>query len=109
PRGAEPFRLPETCPVCGARVERVGAYHLCTNGLACRAQLEGHIIHFASRGAMDIVGLGEKTVHQLIERGLVKDLSDIYHLTAIDLAGLEGFAEKSIQNLLAAIDTSRTP
>jgi DNA ligase (NAD+) len=109
PRGAEPFHLPNKCPVCGAKVERVGAYHLCTNGLACPAQLAGHIGLFASRGAMDITGLGEKTVRQLIDRKLVKDLADLYHLTPIDLAGLEGFAEKSIDNLIQAIEASRRP
>lgn len=109
PSGTEPFRLPSKCPVCGAKVERVGAYHLCTNGLSCPAQLQGHIEHFVSRGAMDIVGLGEKTVKQLLERGLVRDLSDLYKLTPIDLAGLEGFAEKSIENLMAAIDASKRP
>jgi DNA ligase (NAD+) len=109
PRGAEPFRLPEKCPVCGAPVEKVGAYHLCTNGLACPAQLQGHIEHFVSRGAMDIVGLGSKTVAQMIEKGLVRDLADIYRLTPIDLAGLEGFAEKSIENLMASIENSKRP
>ena len=109
PRGTEPFRLPGKCPVCGAKVERVGAYHLCTNGLACPAQLAGHIGLFASRGAMDITGLGDKTVSQLIGKGLVKDLADLYHLTPIDLAGLEGFAEKSIDNLIQAIEASRRP
>jgi DNA ligase (NAD+) len=109
PRGAESFQMPRKCPVCGARVDRVGAYHLCTNGLACPAQLQGHIGHFVSRGAMDIVGLGDKTVRQLMEAGLVKDLADIYRLTPIDLAGLEGFAEKSIENLMAAIETSKRP
>ena len=109
PRGTEPFRLPGKCPVCGAKVERVGAYHLCTNGLACPAQLAGHIGLFASRGAMDITGLGDKTVSQLIAKGLVKDLADLYHLTPIDLAGLEGFAEKSIDNLIQAIEASRRP
>lgn len=109
PHGTQPFVMPTTCPVCGAKVERVGAAHLCTNGLSCRAQLEGHIIHFAMRGAMDIVGLGEKTVSQLIDKGLVKDLADIYHLTPIDLAGLEGFKEKSIENLMNAIEASKRP
>ena len=109
PRGTEPFRLPGKCPVCGAKVERVGAYHLCTNGLACPAQLAGHIGLFASRGAMDITGLGDKTVSQLIGKGLVKDLADLYHLTPLDLAGLEGFAEKSIDNLIQAIEASRRP
>ncbi|TMQ70851.1 MAG: NAD-dependent DNA ligase LigA [Candidatus Eisenbacteria bacterium] len=109
PRGTEPFQMPRKCPVCGARVDRVGAYHLCTNGLACPAQLAGHLEHFAARGAMDIVGLGGKTVRQLMEAGLLEDLADIYRLTPIDLAGLEGFAEKSIENLMAAIEASKRP
>jgi DNA ligase (NAD+) len=109
PRGAEKFEMPAKCPVCGGKVEREGAYHVCTNGLSCPAQLEGHIGHFVSRGAMDIVGLGDKTVRQLIEKGLVRDLADIYKLTAIDLAGLEGFAEKSIENLMAALENSKRP
>ena len=109
PRGTEPFQLPDACPVCGAKVEREGAYHLCTNGLSCPAQLERHIGHFASRGAMDIAGLGDKTVKQLITEGRIEDLADLYHLTAKDLEGLEGFAEKSIENLLRAIANSKRP
>ena len=109
PTDSRPFHMPRACPVCGARVDRVGAYHLCTNGLACPAQLQGHLQHFTSRGAMDIVGLGERTIAQLLERGLVKDLADIYKLTPIDLAGLEGFAEKSIEKLIGAIEASRRP
>ncbi len=109
PRGTKPFAMPERCPVCGAAVEREGAAHLCTSGLACPAQLERRIVHFTARGAMDIVGLGQKTVAQLLETGRIKDLADIYHLTPIDLVGLEGFAEKSIENLVAAIEASKTP
>src|SRR5262245_65547184 len=109
PRETTAFQMPRKCPVCGARVDRVGAYHLCTNGLACPAQLHGHIVHFVSRGAMDIVGLGDETVRQLLEQGLVKDLADLYRLTPIDLAGLEGFAEKSIENLMRAIEASKRP
>jgi DNA ligase (NAD+) len=109
PRDTTPFEMPRKCPVCGARVDRVGAYHLCTNGLACPAQLRGHIGHFVSRGAMDIVGLGDETVRQLLEQGLVKDLADLYRLTPIDLAGLDGFAEKSIENLMSAIESSKRP
>ena len=109
PRETTPFQMPRKCPVCGARVDRVGAYHLCTNGLACPAQLHGHIVHFASRGAMDIVGLGDETVRQLLGTGLVRDLADLYRLTPIDLAGLEGFAEKSIENLMRAIEASKRP
>jgi DNA ligase (NAD+) len=109
PKDSRPFHMPRACPVCGARVDRVGAYHLCTNGLACPAQLQGHLQHFTSRGAMDIVGLGERTIAQLLERGLIKDLADIYKLTPIDLAGLDGFAEKSIEKLIGAIEASRRP
>jgi DNA ligase (NAD+) len=109
PRGTEPFQLPAKCPVCGAKVEREGAYHLCTNGLSCPAQLERHIGHFVSRGAMDIAGLGDKTVKQLLETRRIEDLADLYHLTAEQLEGLEGFAEKSIENLLSAIEGSKRP
>jgi DNA ligase (NAD+) len=109
PRGTELFAMPSKCPVCGAKVERQGAYHVCTNGLSCPAQLEGHVIHFAWRGAMDIVGLGEKTVKQVIEKGLVKDLADVYALRPIDFAGLEGFAEKSIENMMSALEASKKP
>jgi DNA ligase (NAD+) len=90
-------------------VEREGAYHVCTNGLACPAQLEGHLGHFVSRGAMDIAGLGHKTIQQLLRRGLVRDVADIYALTPIDIATLEGFAEKSIENLMNAIEASKRP
>ena len=109
PSGTRRFELPAKCPVCGSEVVREGAAHLCTNGLACPAQLERHIVHFTMRGAMDIAGLGEKTVKQLLARELVKDLADIYHLTPIHLVQLEGFAEKSIENLLAAIEASKRP
>ena len=109
PKGTRRFELPTQCPVCGSEVVREGAAHLCTNGLACPAQLEGHITHFTARGAMDIAGLGGKTVHQLLARGLVKDLADLYQLTPIHLVQLDGFAEKSIENLLAAIEASKKP
>jgi len=109
PSGTRPFVMPTACPVCGSKVEREGAYHLCTNGLSCPAQLEGHLEHFTARGAMDIVGLGGKTVKQLIEKGLVRDIADIYALTPIDIASLEGFAEKSIEKLMAAIESSKRP
>ena len=82
PRGTERFVLPDKCPVCGAPVERAGAYHMCTNGLSCRAQLQGHIEHFVWRGAMDIRGLGGRPVQQLIEKGLGRDLAALYQLLA---------------------------
>ncbi len=109
PEGARRFELPSKCPVCGAPVAREGAAHVCTNGLSCPAQLEGHLQHFVSRGAMDIDGLGARTLQQLVQRGLVKDVADIYQLTPIDLASLEGFAEKSIENLTNAIEASKRP
>jgi DNA ligase (NAD+) len=109
PRGTTAFAMPAKCPVCGAPVEREGAAHVCTNGLSCPAQLEGHVIHFAARGAMDVAGLGEKTVKQLIELGLVRNLADVYALTPIDFAALEGFAERSIENMMAALEASKRP
>jgi DNA ligase (NAD+) len=109
PADAVRFELPMKCPVCGSEVVREGAAHRCTNGLACPAQLGRHLVHFTQRGAMDIAGLGEKTVAQLLEKKLVADLADLYALTPIDLVQLEGFAEKSIENLLAALEASKTP
>lgn len=109
PSGTKRFELPMKCPVCGSEVIREGAAHLCTNGLACPAQLERHIVHFTMRGAMDIAGLGEKTVQQLLAKELVKDLADLYALTPIHLVQLDGFAEKSIENLLAALEASKNP
>jgi DNA ligase (NAD+) len=105
---ARRFRMPEACPVCGSTVVQQGAYHLCTGGWSCRAQQIGRISHFASRGAMEIEHLGEKTVAQLVERTLVSDLSDLYQLDKEQLLGLEGFADKSARNLLAAIDDSKS-
>jgi DNA ligase (NAD+) len=104
---APQFEMPERCPVCGSRVEARGAYHVCTGGWSCRAQQTGRIQHFASRGAMEIEFLGEKTVAQLVERGLVRDLSDLYRLAKKDILELDGFAEKSADNLVNAIEASK--
>jgi len=101
------FQMPDACPVCGSPVIRQGAYHVCSGGLACRAQQTGRIEHFASRGAMEIEHLGAKTVAQLVERGLVGDLADLYQLSKEKLLELDGFAEKSAENLLDAIETSK--
>jgi DNA ligase (NAD+) len=108
PKGAKPWRFPETCPSCGTRLVRPEgeADRRCPN-TACPSRNVEWLFSFASRGAMDIEGLGYMTVLQLLERGLVKDPGDIYRLTAEDLAGLEGFAEKSISNLLEAIERSK--
>jgi len=107
--GAErKFRMPDKCPVCGARAERPEGEVVarCIN-FACPAQVRGRIRHFASRGAMDIEGLGEKLVDQLVEKGLVKSPADLYFLTSEQLAGLERMGEKSAQNLLRAIEASK--
>ncbi len=107
--GAEqPFRLPQACPVCGSHTVRPEdeAARRCIN-LACPAQIKERIFHFASKRAMDIDGLGEKLVDQLVEKGLVKDVADLYFLDLDRLAGLERMAEKSARNLLDAITASR--
>jgi len=103
------FSMPEKCPACGSKIVREGAYHLCPAGLSCRPQLVGSILHYGSREAMDIDGLGEKTVEALVEKGLVKDLADLYLLSREDLMDLERFAEKSADNLVQAIRDTRNP
>jgi len=103
------FRMPETCPVCGGKVVRdEGQVALRCINSQCPAQLKRRIEHFASRGAMDIEGLGEVMVEQLVSNNLVHDVSDIYELTSEKLAILERTGEKSITNLLNAIETSKT-
>lgn len=109
PDGARPFRMPVECPACGARAYRPEgeAIWRCTNA-ACPAQLKERLLHYGSRGAMDIEHLGEAVVTQLVDRGLVRDFADLYHLTVAELAGLERLAEKSAGNLVAAIQASKT-
>ncbi|MGH9461330.1 MAG: NAD-dependent DNA ligase LigA [Vicinamibacteria bacterium] len=106
-RGTERFVMPDACPACGSRVVQQGAYHMCSGGLICPAQRMGGIEHFASRGAMEIEHLGEKTVRQLVERKIVNDVAGLYRLKEQDLSSLEGFAEKSIDNLLSAVEASK--
>lgn len=108
PPDAVPFRMPEACPVCGAPVVRPEGEvaHRCPNP-ACPAQVLGLLLHWASRGAMDIEGLGEQTARLLLERGLVRDPADLYDLRAEQLAGLPRLGERSSENLLAAIEGSR--
>lgn len=98
-----PFKMPDTCPACGAEVERRGPNTFCPAGIACPAQLGGRIVHYASRAAMDIEGLGEKTATQLVEKGMVSDLADIYDLEPEDFECLDGFAEGSASKLHDAI------
>jgi len=101
--------LPTACPVCGGHVERPEGEVVarCTNGLSCRAQLHGALVHFVSRKAMDVDGLGEKLLAQLIADGQVASPADIYRLEAPTLAAMERMGEKSAGNLIAAIDASR--
>lgn len=102
------YTLPATCPVCGARVIRLPdeAVARCEN-VACPAQVKEMIRHFASKGAMDIDGLGEKLIDQLVDKGLIESYADLYYLTKEQLAGLERMAEKSATNLMESIDRSR--
>jgi len=102
------WRLPPRCPVCGGAVSRPRGEVVarCTNA-SCPAQIEQRIRHFGSRHALDIDGLGEKLVAQLVERGLVEDLSDLFELEAGDLRDLERMGDKSADNLVRAIDRAR--
>ena len=103
------FVFPDRCPVCGSSASRPEGEVVvrCTNA-ACPAQLKESLLHFGSRGAMDIEHLGEAVVEQLVERGLVHDFADLYRLTVAQLAELERLAEKSATNLVNAIAASRT-
>ena len=103
------FEFPETCPACGSPVEREGPLAFCTGGLACPAQLERAIEYYASREALEIEGLGEKAVEQLVEAGLVESLPDLYELTVGDLQELEGWGETSAENLVREIAATAEP
>ncbi len=107
--GAEKiFRMPKKCPVCGGEISRPEAEVVSRCVAAdCPAQLEGRLLHFASRRALRIEGLGESLVHQLVESGKVHDAGDLYSLTLEDVAGLERMAKKSASNLLAQIEASK--
>ncbi|MDB5976910.1 MAG: ligA [Nevskia sp.] len=109
PDDARKVELPLTCPVCGGHVERAEGEVAarCTNGLSCRAQLHGALQHYVSRKAMDIEGLGEKLLAQLIDLGLVRAPADIYRLSAEQLAALERMGEKSAENVVAAVEKSK--
>jgi len=108
PRGKKEFHMPEHCPVCGGNVVRTEgeADHRCVNA-NCPAKLQGTILHFASRHVMNIDGLGEVLVNQLTERGLVKNVADLYKLTKDALLTLDRMGEKSAENVLAEIDASK--
>jgi DNA ligase (NAD+) len=104
------FRMPSHCPVCGSAVVREPgeANHRCTGGLFCPAQRKEAVLHFAARRALDIEGLGDKLVDQLIDSNVIRTLPDIYRLGLTALVALERMAEKSAHNVLAAIEQSKT-
>jgi len=123
PDNARAVHIPEQCPVCGSAVERTqlvkrskgkesiseGSVYRCVGRLSCQAQLKQAIIHFVSRRAMDIEGLGDKTIEQLVDEKLIASPADLYKLTFEQIIGLEGFAEVSSNKLLKAIDDSKRP
>jgi len=108
PRGTREIEVPEKCPVCGTKVVRSEGEvdYRCVNA-NCPAKLLGSILHFASRGVMNIDGMGEALVTQLIDKGLVRNVADIYDLKKKDLLSLERFADKSAQNILDEIENSK--
>jgi len=103
------FRMPRQCPVCGSAVarERGGIDHRCSGGLFCAAQRKQALLHFAGRRAMDIEGLGDKLVDQLVDGGIIRTLPELYTLGVLKLSALERMAEKSAANLVAALDKSK--
>ena len=103
------FRMPRTCPICGSAVvrEKTEVNHRCTGGLFCPAQRKQAMLHFAQRRAMDIEGLGEKLVDQLVEAQVVRTLPDLYKLGLVALSSLDRMADKSAQNVLAALEKSK--
>ncbi|MGE0350178.1 NAD-dependent DNA ligase LigA [Hydrogenophaga sp.] len=104
-----PFTMPTQCPVCGSDAvrEEGEADHRCTGGLFCAAQRKQAILHFAQRRAVEVEGLGEKLVEQLVDSGLIKTLPDLYRLGFTTLAGLERMADKSAQNIVDALEKSK--
>jgi DNA ligase (NAD+) len=107
--GDDRYSFPDTCPACGTAIERDGPLAFCPAGLGCPAQREQAIEYFASRDAMDIEGLGEQRVEQLVDAGLVSELADLYELTVVELAELDGWGERSARNLIEEIDATREP
>ncbi len=110
PRTTKRFKFPIRCPVCHSDIVYEGGEGIiarCSGGLYCSAQRKEHLKHFASRKAMDIDGLGDKIIDQLVEVGMVQDIADLYSLTVTQLAGLDRLADKSAQNLVDALERSK--
>lgn len=101
------FRMPDSCPICGSDIVREGKYHFCTGGTSCSAQLVRSFMHFCSKPAMDIEGVGEKIARKFVEEGLIESLADIYDLKKGDLLELERFGSKSADNLIEQIEESK--
>lgn len=110
PANAVKIHLPQQCPVCGSEIHKAEdeAVARCSGGLFCQAQVKEAIKHFASRRAMDIDGLGDKLVEQFVDQGLIKHVSDLFHLTAEQIAALERMGEKSANNLVAALEKCKS-
>jgi DNA ligase (NAD+) len=104
---AEPFRMPDRCPVCDSAVAREGAYSYCSGKAACPAQARGALEHFASKHALNIAGLGRKTAAQLVDSGLVSNLADLFALTKEDVLKLDGFADRSASLFVEALERSK--
>ena len=100
---APEWRMPDVCPSCGTPLVERGPFTVCPNSFECPAQLAGRIVHFASRNALDIEGLGDETAKLFVAEGLVRQLPDLFDLQAEQLVRLEGFAEKSASNLVEAL------
>jgi len=108
-RRGKPFDMPVRCPACGSAVIKQGAYYVCPAGLSCPPQLSGRIVHYGSREGMGITGLGKKTAEALVEKGLVKNITDLYDLTTKEILIMDGFAKKSAAQLYNAIHKTKAP
>ncbi len=110
PENTRPYRIPDHCPICGSLAERVNdeAKSRCTGGLYCPAQRKEAIKHFASRKAMDIDGLGDKLVEQMVDAEMIHDISDLFHLSKAQISTMERMGDKSAENLINAIEFSKS-
>ena len=108
-QGGGHFEFPEQCPACGTPVERDGPLAFCPAGLGCPAQREAAIEHYASRGGLDIEGLGEENIAQLVDAKLVEEPADLYELSVFELVTLEGWGQRSAANLLEELEDAREP
>lgn len=103
------FVFPDCCPECGSAIEHDGPLAYCTGGLSCPSQLSGALSHYVSRAGLDIDGLGDEKVEQLIELAVIESIPDLYRLRVVDLAGLEGWGERSAEKLCRELEDAKTP